>query len=128
MNIVLWILQVLLAVAFFMAGIMKVTGSKDKLKERGGERMNWVDDFTDGQLKIIGGLEVLGAVGLILPALTGILPILTPIAAVGLVATMVGAGLTHLRRSEMPLLMTNAVLGLIAVVVAVGRFLIAPIA
>jgi hypothetical protein len=66
----------------------------------------------------------LGAVGVVLPALTGILPWLTPIAATGLVLTMIGAALTHLRRGEYPNIIANMVLLTLAVVVVFGRFFV----
>lgn len=124
MNIVLWILQGLLAFIFLMAGMMKVSQSKDGLKEKGGGRMDWVDDLSDGNIKLIGIVEVLGALGLILPQLTGILPWLTPLAAVGLTLTMVGATLLHIRRSE-PAVPTILLL-LFAAFVAYGRFILIP--
>lgn len=126
MNIVLWILQGLLALVFLGAGSMKVTRSKEQLLAT-GERMAWVDDLSAGQVKLIGILEVLAAIGLILPALTGILPILTPLAAVGLVLTMVGAMLLHIRRSDpRQALMMNIVFLSVAVFVAYGRFVLVP--
>ena len=64
MNIVLWIIQGLLAVIFLMTGFMKVSKSKDELKEAGGERMAWVDDVSDRSLKVIGVLEILAAIAL----------------------------------------------------------------
>lgn len=96
MNIVLWVLQVLLGLMFLLAGFMKASQSNEKIKESGGERMAWVDSLTDGQVTIIGVLELLAGIGLILPMLTGILPILTPFAAVGLVLTMIGAAALHI--------------------------------
>ena len=87
MNIVLWIVQILLALAFAMAGVMKTTQPIEKL----ATNMGWVKDFTAQIVRLIGTLELLAAVGLILPAVTGILPWLTPVAAIGLVLTMVGA-------------------------------------
>ena len=122
MNIELWIVQGLLAVFFLVAGSMKVMQPKEKL----AENMEWVNDFDPGIIKAIGALEVLGALGLVLPKLTGILPILTPLAAGGLALTMVGAALTHLRRKEMPMVGMNAVLFLVAAFVAYGRFVILP--
>jgi uncharacterized membrane protein YphA (DoxX/SURF4 family) len=100
MNIVLWILQLLLAVMFLMAGFMKVTRSKSELKESGGERMAWVESVSARNIKLIGVLELLAAIGLVLPQLTGVLPWLTPLAAVGLVLTMLGAIVLHLRRED----------------------------
>ncbi len=122
MNIILWILQILLALAFGMAGFMKLTQPKEKL----GAQMPWVNDFSQGNVRIIGLLEVLAALGLILPALTGILPILTPLAAVGLVFVMIGAMITHLRRKENPMMGVNLVLLLLAAFVAYGRFIAVP--
>ncbi len=118
MNIALWIVQALLALAFGMAGIMKLTQPKEKLVGQ----MAWVEDFTPTIVKLIGTLELLGAIGLILPLLTGILPWLTPLAAVGLVLTMLGAMATHVRRREYQMLVVNLVLLLLAAFVAYGRF------
>mgnify|MGYP001819961909 FL=1 len=127
MNIVLWILQALLAIVFLMAGFMKLSQSKDGLKEKGGERMAWVDSVSANNIKLIGLLEVLAAVGLILPQLTGILPVLTPLAAVGLVLTMLGAIILHVRRGDgAQAIVTNVVLLLIAAFVAYGRFVLVP--
>ena len=95
MNIALWIVAGLLALAFLGAGTMKVSRSKEQLTASG---MGWTEDFSTGMVKTIGSLELLGALGLILPAVTGILPVLVPIAALGLTATMIGAVVVHLRR------------------------------
>lgn len=123
MNTVLWIVQGLLAAIFLMAGLMKALQSKAQIKERAGDAMSWTDDFSEFQVTGIGMLEVLGALGLILPLLTGIFPFLTPLAAAGLVLTMVGAALTHLRRGDgfQPVMM-NVVLMAMAVFVVIGRF------
>ena len=122
MNIILWVFQILLAVAFGGAGFMKVSQSKAKIAEN--PRMGWVNDFTDNQVKMIGSLEIAGAIGLILPAALDILVFLTPLAAVGLVLTMIGAGYTHYHRNES--VIVPVVLGAIALFVAVGRFFIEP--
>ncbi len=124
MNIALWIVQGLLALAFLMAGGMKVMQSKEKL----AESMAWVNDFSANTVKLIGVLEILGAIGLIAPQATGILPILTPLAAVGLALVMIGAAITHLRRGEMPMIGINAVLLILALFVAYGRFVLVPVA
>ena len=124
MDIVLWIVQGLLAVLFLLTGGMKVVKSKDELKASGGGRMDWVDDLSQGQVRTIGILEVLAAIGLILPSITGILPILTPLAAAGLVMTMIGAISLHFRRGDpKPALVMNGVLMLMAVFVVYGRFI-----
>lgn len=93
---VVWILQFLLAIAFVAAGTMKLVVSREQARER----MAWVEDFSQGQLRLIGALEVLGGLGLVLPALTGIAPVLTPIAAGCLAVTMLVAFLVHLRRRD----------------------------
>jgi uncharacterized membrane protein YphA (DoxX/SURF4 family) len=123
MNIALWIVQILLALAFAMAGIMKVTQPIDRLETR----MGWVKDVGPRGVRLIGSLEILGAIGLILPAVTGILPWLTPVAAVGLALTMVGAMITHGRRGEYSNIGANVVLLVLALFVVYGRFVIVPI-
>jgi uncharacterized membrane protein YphA (DoxX/SURF4 family) len=121
MDIALWIVQGLLAVMFLMAGGMKAMRPKEEL----AERMPFVNDVSSGVVKTIGILEVLGAIGLVLPWATGILPWLTPVAAIGLVLTMIGAAITHFRRGEYPNIGSNVVLLLLAAFVAYGRFALA---
>lgn len=123
MNVVLWVLQVLLALAFGMAGLLKLTQPVDKL----AARMGWVNDFSPSIVRAIGLVEFLGAIGLILPALTGILPWLTPLAAVGFVLDMLGAAATHTRRKEFPMIGGNLVLLLIAAIIVYGRWMVAPL-
>lgn len=119
MNIALWIIAAVLAAAFAAAGSMKIAQPKAKLAESG---MGWAEDYSDGQVKAIGVVEVLGAIGLILPAATGIAPILTPLAATGLVITMVLAAVVHARRGENSNIPVNVVLAALAAFVAVMRF------
>lgn len=119
MNVVLWIIAGLLAAAFLAAGTMKVLQPKEKLVASG---MGWAADLSDVQVKLIGGVEVLGAIGLILPALLDIAPVLVPIAALGLVITMIGAVVVHVRRNENQAIAPSAVLLVLAAVVAWGRF------
>ena len=119
MNVTLWIIAGVLAAAFAAAGLMKIAQPKAKLAESG---MGWTEDFSDGQVNGIGALEVLGAIGLILPAALDIAPILTPIAAAGLALLMVGAAVTHVRRGEQSMVPVNLVLGGLAAFVAVMRF------
>ena len=118
MNVVLWLLQIVLAFMFLMAGATKLARSRAEL----GEQMDWVEDVSGNAIKAIGGLEVLGAVGLILPAITDVATVLVPLAATGLAVTMVGATILHLRRSEMPNVFITVMLLIFAVVVAWGRF------
>ena len=119
MNVVLWIVAGLLAVAFLGAGLMKLAQPREKLVESG---MGWAGEFSPGAVKAIGALEVLGALGLILPALFDIATVLVPLAAVGLALVMVGAIVVHARRKETPMVATNVVLLALAVFVAWGRF------
>ncbi|MCW2943009.1 MAG: hypothetical protein JWN00_5994 [Actinomycetia bacterium] len=118
MNIVLWVLQGLLAAVFLMAGVTKVSQPKDKLVKQ----MGWVEDYSDNAVKGIGAVEFLAALGLILPAATGIATVLTPLAATGLVLTMILAGIVHVRRGEQSKLPINIVLLILAAIVAWGRF------
>lgn len=80
-------------------------------------------DSSDAGVKAIGVVEILGAFGVILPWLTGIAPILTPIAALGLVIVQIGALRVHLSRNERQPLPANVLLLLLAAFVAAGRFL-----
>ncbi len=118
MNVVLWIIAGLLAAAFLGAGLTKLTQPKEKL----ATNMGWVEDFSPGTVKLIGALEVLAAIGLVLPAALDVLPVLVPLAAIGLIALMIGAAITHGRRKESPMIVVNLVLLLLAAVVVWGRF------
>ena len=119
MNIVLWIIAGLLAAAFAAAGLMKLTQPKEKLAASG---MGWTEQFSPTAVKAIGALEVLAAIGLILPAVLDTATILVPLAALGLVLMMIGAAITHARRKETPMIGINVVLLVLAAVVAWGRF------
>ena len=125
MNIALWILQGLLAAMFVMAGLMKLGKSRDDLMKQ--KDMNWVESVSSGNIKLIGLVELLAAIGLIVPQLTGILPWLTPVAALGLVLTMVGAVALHVKRGDgMKTISRNIFLILLTGIVAIGRFVIVP--
>ena len=117
MNTVLWVLQVVLAALFAIAGVMKATQPKAKL----AQRLPWAEDFSPATVRLIGVMELLGAAGLILPAVTGIAPILTPLAAAGLAVMMLLAALTHVRRKEPSGIALTVVLLALAVVTAWGR-------
>lgn len=120
MNTALWIIAGLLAVLFLASGTGKLILTKEKLAafSFGG----WVEDFSAGSVKAIGALEVLAAVGLVLPAAIDIAPVVVPLAAVGLVLLMVGAMITHLRRHEAKPALANVAYLALAVLVAWGRF------
>jgi uncharacterized membrane protein len=117
MHNALWVVQGIVALAFTMAGALKLFTPRLKL----AEKMHWAKTWTDTNVKLLGLAEVLGAVGMIVPGLTGILPILTPIAGIALAILMVGAVKTHLDLKESAL--PAAIPGALALVVTVGRFM-----
>lgn len=118
MNTALWIVQGVLAAMFLMAGIMKATTPREKL----AIKMPWANDYSAGTVKLIGITQLLAAIGLIIPMLTGIAPVLTPLAATGLCITMILAIAYHYRKNEMKAIGTNVVLFLLAAFIAYGRF------
>lgn len=118
MNTALWIAQILLALAFGMAGWLKVSKPKAALEPK----LQWMQDFPQSTVRIIGLAELLGAVGLVLPAASGFVPILTPLAATGLAIIMVLAIGVHARRHEKQAMVVNAVLLAMCLFVMWGRF------
>ena len=96
MNTVLWIVAGLLAAAYLASGGGKLILPKRKIADFGASA-RWVEDFSPGSVKAIGALEVLGAVGLILPAALDIVPALVPLAALGLGLIMIGAAIVEFR-------------------------------
>jgi hypothetical protein len=119
MDTAVWIVAALLAALFLVTGLTKITQPRLKMAEG---PMNWAADVTDGQFRTVGVLELLGAAGLILPAVLGITPTLVPLAAVGLALTMVGAIVAHLRLGETDRLAVPIVVLALALFVAVERF------
>jgi uncharacterized membrane protein YphA (DoxX/SURF4 family) len=119
MNTALWVVQFVLSVVFFSAGTLKVLQTREQLVPRIG---GWLEDYPTGGIKAIGVAEVLAAVGLIVPPALGVLPVLAPLAAVGLVAVMAGAIVVHARRGEYSNAVVNIVLAVLAIFVAWGRF------
>lgn len=120
MNLALWIITGLLAVVYLVGGGGKLIMPKAKIASASASA-GWVEDFDAGSLKAIGALEVLGAVGLILPAVLDIAPILVPLAAMGLAMIMVGAAITRIRRHEPKYMVADLVYLALAVFVAWGR-------
>ncbi len=123
LHVVLWVVQGLLALAFGAAGFMKSTAPVEAL----AENLPWVSSLP-GLVRFIGISELLGALGLILPAATRIRPGLTALAAVGLVAIMVLAAIFHVSRAEISGVGITFILGALAAFVAWGRWRKAPIA
>jgi putative oxidoreductase len=124
LHIALWAAQVVLALAFGLAGFMKLTVPIDAL----AKSLPWASTVPAALVRFIGTSEAAGALGLVLPAATRIRPGLTPLAALGLVVIMVLAMLFHLSRGEAQALPINLVLGGLAAFVAWGRSRRAPIA
>jgi uncharacterized membrane protein YphA (DoxX/SURF4 family) len=119
-NLALWIVAGVLAFAFAASGLMKLVQPKEKIvaSATGG----WAQDWSPASIKLIGVAEILGAIGLILPAVLHVAPILVPLAAIGLALVMVGAAVVHSRRKELPNVAINVVILILAAVVAWGRF------
>lgn len=113
----LWILAGFAAALFLGTGLLKLTTRRERLVEAG---MGWAGDFSQGTIRLLGAAEVIGAVGLVLPPLLGVLPVLVPVAAVCLALLMLGATVVHVRRRELlpDALQTLALIALCAVVAA----------
>lgn len=122
-NIGLWLVQAVLAVIFLLAGWMKVVASYESLNIL----LKWTQDFPELALRVIGGLEVLAAIGLILPAAFRIVPSLTAYAAGALALDMLLATIYHLMRGEMENTVPTVILLAIAALICWGRLVKAPI-
>ena len=121
MNIALWIVAGVLAVAYFFGGAGKLILPKERIAAF-GPSAKWTEDFSPGAVKAIGVFEVLGGLGLVLPALFDVATVLVPVAATGLVVIMIGAAVVRLRRHEYKLMVVDLVYLVLAAFVAVGRF------
>ncbi len=119
MNIALWIIAGLLGAAFVASGAMKLLQPKDQLIASG---VDFLEGFRPGSIKAIGALEIVGAVGLVLPAALDIAPVLVPLAAVGLVAMVIGAIIAQLRRHDTHAMVANLALIALAGFLVWGRF------
>jgi hypothetical protein len=120
MNLTLWIAAGLLAAVAMAGGISKTFVPKAKLAAaHGGE---WTAGASVGFVKTLGVLELLAAVGLILPAIVDIAPVLVPVTAACWVLLMIGAMITHGRLGQTRLVMLNMVYLALAAFIAWGRF------
>jgi|SoiMethySBSTD1v2_1073268.scaffolds.fasta_scaffold25199_7 uncharacterized membrane protein len=115
MNTVLLMTQISLGAAFALAGTFKAFRY-----ERARATMPWVGAVPKGLVQFIGLSELLGGLGLILPAATGVAPFISPIAAVALGVTMLLAAVFHARRGELSAIPVNVVLGAMAAFVTYG--------
>jgi len=117
MNIILWIIQILLAAIFITLGLAKAVVPMETLRKA----MDWVNDFEPRKVRIIGILETLGALGLFFPGLYAIHELIIPLAASGLAILMIFAAITNFNRGERNELITNIVLFILASFIVVGR-------
>jgi DoxX-like family len=123
-DIAIWIAQILLGVAFIAFGLNHAVNYASASQR---PQMAWMTAVGRDRMRLIGTLEILGAIGVIVPAVTGILPWLTPVAATALALLMLAAAIFHLRRGESSAVIFNVVLGLLALFVAFARFVIEPL-
>jgi hypothetical protein len=119
-DVGLWIAQWLLATLYLAAGGLKLVRPRETLVASGN--FDWMKQTSNAGVKAVGVVEILGALGVVLPWLSGIAPILTPIAALGLVVVQICAIRVHLVRGERRPLPANLLLLLLAAYVAVWRF------
>lgn len=118
-NTVLWILAGFLALLFLGTGMLKVTRSREQIVAAG---LGWAEDYSESSLRAIGWAELLGAAGLVLPALLGVAPLLVPVAAAALAVLTAGAVVVHVRRGELSETLRTLALLALCVVLAVYRF------
>ncbi len=117
MNVILWIVQILLAAVFITVGLAKAVVPMATLRKS----MDWVNEFEPRKVRIIGILETLGGFGLFFPGLYPIHELVIPLAASGLAILMIFAAITNFNRGEKSELITNMVLFLLAAFVVIGR-------
>ncbi len=120
MNLALWIAAGLLAAVALAGGLSKTFIPREKLAAHEGGQ--WTANASDGFVRTLGVLELLAAIGLILPAVVDIAPVMVPVTATCWVALMVGAMITHGRFGQVRLMMLNLAYLSIAAFVALGRF------
>jgi uncharacterized membrane protein YphA (DoxX/SURF4 family) len=120
MNITLWVLQVLLALAFLAHGWILLSPPAEMVEQ--------MKLFQPAFRIFLGVAEVLAAVGLTLPGISRILPWFVPCAAAGLMIVMIGATIFHTTRGELAAAMTTAILFVVVTFVAYMRWKVKPIA
>ncbi|NUS73175.1 MAG: DoxX family protein [Corynebacteriales bacterium] len=125
MNVALWITAGLMAAVYLFSGFGKLFIPREKMAAM-NDAARWVLDFRPGALKTIGTFEILGAMGLILPAILDIAPILVPVAATGLTLIMTGAVILRIRRGETKVALVDGGYLVLIGFVAIGRFALEP--
>ena len=125
MNTALWIVAGIVAAFFLLAGGGKLVVSEKRMADAAGS-MGWVNNVSPRFVRAIGALEILGAIGLILPAMVDLAPILVPVAAIGLATIMAGAVILRVRRHEPKAMLLDLFYLLPPVFIAWGRLGPAP--
>ncbi len=120
MNVALWIVATLLALVALLGGVTKTFVPLDKLSRHEGAA--WTRGMPPAFVKTLGILELLAAVGLILPAVVDVAPVMVPVTAACWVGLMVGAMITHGRLGQLKLVLVNVVYLALAGFIVVGRF------
>ena len=120
MNVVLWIIAGLLALVALAGGLTKTFMPLDKLARHDGAA--WTRDASPTFVRTLGILEILAAIGLTLPAVLGVAPVMVPVTAVCWIALMIGAMITHGRLGQAKLVLVNIVYLALATFIVVGRF------
>lgn len=118
MNTALWIVQAILGAIMLPLGLMKTLLPLEYLN-----KLSWTTRNSIGLIRFVGNSEMLIGFGLILPQLTGILPILTYLAALSLCIIMVLAIAEHVKHKEPNEIWKNAIILVLAAFVAVGRYI-----
>lgn len=120
-NIPLWILQIVIGLAFLVTGYSHSFGYE---RSKANPRLVWMQALPATFIRAVGVLTIAGAIGLNLPELTGSASWLTPLAALMLALPMACANACHLTRREFPHMAVNATLGVLAAAIAYGRFVV----
>ena len=119
MNTLVWTLQIVLALVFAGAGLVMLVKTQADLSKMFGD---WVDNVPAALLKLLGLAELAAGVGLVLPPLVGVFPVLTAFAAAGVVIVMIGAVVIHAGRSEYPNVAISLTFAAMAGAIAFARF------
>lgn len=119
MDLALWIVVGVLAAVFLVGGASKLVMPRERIAQFHAGK--WVEDFSPGAVKALGALDIVAAVGLTLPALLDIVPVLVPLAALGVVLLMIGAVIIRLRRNLATTIVPDIVYLALAAFVAWGR-------
>ncbi|MER7607914.1 DoxX family protein [Nocardioides sp. NPDC127503] len=122
MNIALWIVACVFGFGYVAGGIVKLTMPYEKY----AAKLGWPGDFTPGNVRFMGVVEILGGIGLVLPGLVGVAPILVPVAASCMALYMAGAITERIRRAEYKELLGDLLFLAAMVFIAWGRFAVEP--